>query len=187
MTLQVANENYNNDWYKKQIGASRVKQVLWYFTNGLFFINPLNPSSGLKIFLLRLFGAKVGVGVNLKPGINIKYPWKLSIGDYAWIGEKVWIDNLGAVRIGKSVCLSQGAFLLTGNHDYTSTSFDLMIKEIVLEDGVWIGARAVVCPGVTCGSHAVLSAGSVATGDLESFTIYQGNPAGIIRERKISK
>ncbi len=186
MTGQVANDSYNNDWYKKQIGASKVKQIMWYLTNGLFFINPLNPSSGLKRALLRLFGAEIGPGVMLKPGINIKYPWKLSIGDHAWIGERVWIDNLGAVRIGKNVCISQGALLLTGNHDYTSPSFNLIVKEIVLGDGAWVGARSVVCPGVTCGSHAVLSAGSVATGDLEPYKIYQGNPACIVRERKIS-
>ncbi len=182
---RVANDTYDNGWYRRQIGASKARQVCWYFVNAIFFINPLNPSSGLKRFLLRIFGAKIGAGVVLKPGINIKYPWKLSIGDHSWVGEKVWIDNLATVTIGKSVCLSQGALLLTGNHDYTSTRFDLVVKEIVLGDGVWIGAKALVCPGVAAGSHAVLAAGSVATGELASYTIYQGNPAGAIRERVI--
>ena len=181
----VANDTYNNDWYKQQIGASRLKQVCWYFVNGLFFINPLNPSSGLKRALLRLFGGKIGKGVILKPGVNIKYAWKLEIGDHAWIGEKAWIDNLGKVRIGSSACLSQGAMLLTGNHDYTSPRFDLMVKDIILEEGVWIGAQAIVCPGVVCASHAVLSAGSVATGPLQAYQVYQGNPAVIVRERQI--
>jgi len=185
MKGEVANNTYNNDWYKEQIGASKLKQGLWYFVNGLFFINPLNPFSGLKKALLRLFGAKMGTGVVLKPGINIKYPWKLEIGDHAWIGEKAWIDNLGLVRIGKNACLSQGAMLLTGNHDYTSPGFDLMVRDIILEEGVWIGAWAIVCPGTTCGSHAVLSAGSVATGALEAYKVYQGNPAVPIRERQI--
>lgn len=187
MTGQVANDKYNNDWYKQQIGASRIKQILWFLTNALFFINPVIASSGLKKRLLRIFGARIGVGVVLKPGINIKYPWKLSIGDNTWIGERVWIDNLARVDIGKNVCLSQGAFLLTGNHDYSSTSFDLMVRDIVLEDGVWIGAKAIVCPGVRCGSHAVLSAGSVASGSLEPYSIFQGNPAGKVRDRKITK
>jgi len=187
MIPEVANDRYNNDWYKKQIGASKVKQVLWYFVNVLFFINPLNPSSGIKKGLLRMFGAKIGRGVLLKPAINIKYPWKLTIGDHAWIGEKVWIDNLADVRIGRSVTLSQGAMLLTGNHDYSSSVFDLIVKEIVLEDGVWIGARSIVAPGVIGHSHAVLAAGSVATGTLEAYKIYQGNPAVFVRERKIIK
>lgn len=187
MRQQVANNTYNNDWFQKEIGASKLKQAAWYFVNILFFINPLNPLSGLKRSLLRLFGARIGVGVVLKPGINIKYPWKLVVGDYSWIGEKVWIDNLAPVTIGKSVCLSQQAMLLTGNHDYSKTSFDLIVKGIILEDGVWIGARALVCPGVVCQSHAVLAAGSTATGELLPYQIYQGNPACSIRERIIKE
>lgn len=176
---------YNNDWYKKEIGAGKVKQVCWYFVNIVFFINPMNASSRLKRFLLRLFGAKVGKNVVLKPGINIKYPWKLRIDDDSWIGERVWIDNLCEVRIGKNVCISQGAMLLTGNHDYTKVSFDLMVAGIGLEDGTWIGARSLVCPGVHCKTHSVLTALSVATRDLEPFTIYQGNPAVPVRRRTI--
>lgn len=176
---------YNNDWYKDEIGASFVKQVCWYFVNVLFFINPLNPSSGLKKVLLKWFGAKIGKSVLIKPAVNIKYPWKLTVGDHSWIGEHVWIDNLAEVKIGANVCLSQGAMLLTGNHNYSRKTFDLMVKGIVLEDGVWIGAKAMVCPGIHCHSHAVLSAMSVATKDLEAFTIYQGNPALPVRERII--
>lgn len=177
---------YNNDWYQKEIGASRLKRTCWYFVNVLFFINPLNPSSGFKRFLLKVFGAKIGKGVVLKPAINIKYPWKLTVGDYSWIGEKVWIDNLAPVTIGKNVCLSQGAMLLTGNHDYTKISFDLVIAGIVLEDGVWIGAQALICPGVSAESHAVLAAKSVATKTLTAYTIHQGNPATPVRERIIN-
>lgn len=187
MSSTVDLSKYENDWYKKEIGASRLRQVCWYFVNALFFINPLNSSSGIKRFWLRLFGAKVGRGVVLKPAINIKYPWKLSIGDYSWVGEKVWIDNLTSVSIGENVCLSQGAMLLTGNHNFAKTNFDLMIASIVLEDGVWIGAQALVCPGVHCASHAVLTARSVATKNLEPYTIYQGNPAIAVKQRVISE
>jgi putative colanic acid biosynthesis acetyltransferase WcaF len=183
----VENNTFNNSWYKKQIGASKLKQLAWYFTNIIFFINPLNPFSGLKKSLLRFFGAKIGKGVLIKPSVNIKYPWKLSIGDHSWIGEKVWIDNLASVTIGKNVCLSQGAMLLTGNHNYNKSSFDLMVKEIVLEDGVWIGSHAVVCPGIVCRSHSVLAVNSVANSTLEAYTIYQGNPAVAVKERVISE
>ncbi|UEG49446.1 WcaF family extracellular polysaccharide biosynthesis acetyltransferase [Ferruginibacter lapsinanis] len=168
-----------------QVEASLFKQVLWYFTNILFFKNPLNPSSGLKKILLKLFGAKVGNGVVLKPAINIKFPWKLSIGDYSWIGENVWIDNLAKVSIGSNVCISQGAYLLTGNHNYKKTTFDLITAAINIEDGVWIGAKAIVCPGVTCKTHAILSVASIASKDLEPYSIYKGNPAIKINERII--
>lgn len=176
---------YNNDWYSKEIAASKLKQLLWYFTNVLFFINPLIPFSGLKVFLLRLFGAKLGTGVVVKPGVNIKYPWKLIVGNHCWIGEKVWIDNLAKVTLGDHVCLSQGAMLLTGNHNYSKVTFDLMIEPIVLENGAWIGAQSMVCPGVTVCSHAVLAVQSVATKMLEANCIYSGNPAEIIRKRVI--
>ena len=159
------------------IGASAIKQVLWYFTNIIFFKNSFITGSGIKSTLLRLFGASIGRGVVIKPCVNIKYPWKLSVGNHSWIGENVWIDNLANVTIGDNVCLSQGAFLLTGNHNYKKTSFDLMALPIILEEGVWIGAKATVCPGVVCGSHAVLAVGSVASSNLEPYAIYRGNPA----------
>src|SRR6516225_8838965 len=132
MSNTVDLSKYNNDWYKKEIGASRLKQITWYCINVLFFISPIFPGSGIKRFFLRLFGAKIGDGVVLKPSINIKYPWKLKIGDHSWIGEKVWIDNLAQVDIGNNVCVSQGALLLTGNHDFTLATFDLIVKNIVL-------------------------------------------------------
>jgi putative colanic acid biosynthesis acetyltransferase WcaF len=172
---------YNNSWY--DTGASSIKKLLWYFVNVLFFVNPLNPAIGIKVTLLRLFGAKIGKGVVIKPGVNIKYPWFLTVGDHVWIGESVWIDNLVPVSIGSHSCLSQGAMLLTGNHNYKLPTFDLIVKPIVLEEGVWIGAKSVVTQGVTCGSHSVLAVGSVATQNLTAYTIYQGNPAEAKRKR----
>lgn len=179
--------SYNNAWFKKAIGASGFRKAAWYVVNILFFQNPLNPVSSLKRTLLRWFGARIGKGVVIKPSVNIKYPWKLSVGDYSWIGEKVWIDNLAPVTIGKHACLSQGAMLLTGNHNFSKSNFDLMVAGITIEDGVWIGAQALVCPGVHCASHAVLTARSVATKDLEAYNIYQGNPAIAVKQRVISE
>lgn len=175
---------YDNSWYEP---GNPVKRWLWYLFNILFFKTSLFPLYRFKIFLLRLFGAKVGHNVLIKPLVNIKYPWFLEIGNNVWIGENVWIDNLAMVSIGNNVCLSQACLLLTGNHDYTKTSFDLMVKSIVLEDGVWIGAGAVVCGGTVCRNHAVVTAGSVATGELEAMSVYRGNPAVKIKERIIKE
>ena len=175
---------YDNSWYNP--GGGLFKRLIWYIANVLFLLNPLNPFSGIKIRILRLFGAKIGKGVNIKPCVNIKYPWLLEIGDYTWIGENVWIDNLATVQIGSNVCISQGAMLLCGNHNYKKATFDLIIGNITLEDGSWVGAQSVVCPGVTLHSHSVLGVNSVANHDLEPYSIYQGNPAQKIRSRNIS-
>ncbi|MCG7856205.1 WcaF family extracellular polysaccharide biosynthesis acetyltransferase [Flavihumibacter sediminis] len=184
--MKVDLSSYNNNWYKKQIGASAFKQILWYYINVIFFRSGLFPFSPVKVLLLRTFGSVIGKDVNIKPYVNIKYPWKLIIGDYCWIGENVWIDNLANIKIGNHVCISQGAYLLTGNHSFSKSSFDLMVQGIILDDGVWIGAQSLVCPGITCFSHSVLTARSVATKDLEAYTIYQGNPALAIKERVIN-
>jgi putative colanic acid biosynthesis acetyltransferase WcaF len=134
-----------------------------------------------------MFGARIGNGVVIKPHVHIKYPWKLVVGDYSWIGEYVWIDNLDSVQIGSNVCLSQGALILSGNHDYKSTSFNLILKPIEIKDGAWVGAKSVVTQGVKIGSHAVLSVGSVASSDMEEFGIYRGNPAEFIKRRQIKE
>lgn len=175
-------KDYDNSWYKP---GSRTKILFWYFTNILFITNKWNPSSSLRRTILRLFGAKIGKGVIIKPGVSVKYPWLLSIGDYSWIGEDVWIDNLANTSIGSNCCISQGAMLLCGNHNFKKSTFDLIIKPIILEDGVWIGAQTTVCPGVIAKSHSVLTVGSIITHDMEPYGIYQGNPAIEIKKRVV--
>jgi putative colanic acid biosynthesis acetyltransferase WcaF len=135
--------------------------------------------------MLRVFGAKIGKSVVIKSKVSIKYPWKLVVGDDCWIGENVWIDNLSEVVIENNVCISQGALLICGNHNYKSSSFDLMVAPITLREGSWVGAKSIVGPGVTLESNSILSLGSVASKDLESFAIYRGNPAIKIKERTI--
>ncbi|MES2519793.1 MAG: WcaF family extracellular polysaccharide biosynthesis acetyltransferase [Bacteroidota bacterium] len=182
MRIETDLSKFNNDWYNP---GSKIKLLSWFLVNSLIINNYLPIPVSLKIFVLRLFGAKIGHKVMIKPKVNIKYPWLLELGNYVWIGELVWIDNFVKVTIEDNSCISQGAMLLTGNHNYKKNTFDLIPGEIYLEKGVWIGAKSVVCGGVKCKSHAVLAVNSVATKDLKSYTIYQGNPAIEIRERVI--
>ena len=174
---------YNNSNFNT--GSGPLKRIVWHFVNGLFFKSFFH-FYGLKVFLLKLFGAEIGMNVLIKPNVNIKYPWNLIVGNDVWIGEEVWIDNLAKVQIGNNVCISQWAMLLCGNHNFSKSNFDLITGTIILEDGVWIGARSVVCPHVTCHSHSVLSVNSTATKDLEPYSIYQGTPAVKIRDRIIT-
>ena len=175
---------YNNAPFNP--GGSTFKRLVWFYVNAVFLKSSFLPSSSFRIFCLRLFGAKIGQGVTIKPGVNVKYAWHLTIGNHTWLGENVWIDCLVPITIGNNVCISQGAVLLTGSHDYKKNTFDLITASVVLEDGVWIGAGAMVNLGVTAASHAVLTSGSVATKNLEAYSIHQGNPAVKIRDRIIN-
>jgi putative colanic acid biosynthesis acetyltransferase WcaF len=152
-------------------------RAAWYCINIIAIKSRLLPSNRLKVGLLRAFGARVGTGVVIKPGVNIKYPWNISIGNFAWIGEDAWLDSLGTIEIGEHVCISQGAYLCTGNHDWRSCGFDLIVLPIVVEEGVWIGAKAIVLPGVKVRKYSVVTAGSVLTRDSREKWIHRGNPA----------
>lgn len=166
-------------------GAGWIREGLWIVTSLLLFRLCPFKFSALKCAILRLFGARVGQGIVIKPGVRITFPWKLSLGDHVWLGEECWLLNLAPISIGSHVCISQRAFLCTGSHNYKSPAFDLIITLIRVERGAWIGAGAWIGPGVKISSHAVLTACSVATKDLEPFGVYQGNPAVLVRRRTI--
>ena len=175
---------FDNRWFDP--GAGALKRLLWYLTSWFWFESGMLVPYAWKRNILRAYGARIGKRVVVKPRVQIKYPWKLTIGDHAWIGEHAWIDNLDLVEIGANACISQGALILSGNHDYSKASFDLMVKPIRIEEGAWIGAKSVVTQGVTVGSHAVLTVSSVASSDLEPYGIYRGNPATKIKDRSIA-
>jgi putative colanic acid biosynthesis acetyltransferase WcaF len=158
-------------------------EALWLLAQPLFLSSPL-PGSRLRVLLLRLFGARIGTGVTIKPGVRVKFPWRLLVGDHSWVGEDVWLDNLAEIRIGSHCCLSQGAYLCTGSHDWSNPGFTLVTKSIVLEDQVWLSARSIVGPGVTVGEGAVLALGSIATRDLARWHIHQGAPAIPLKPRR---
>jgi putative colanic acid biosynthesis acetyltransferase WcaF len=183
----MANTSLKKNFDKKafKVGASSTKVYCWYLVNLICFKSGLVPFSNILVGILRVFGAEIGKDVRIKPGIHIRYPWKLQLGDHSWLAD-CYIDNLDFVSIGKNVCISQQAMLMTGNHNYKSSSFDLVTKPIVLEDGVWIGAKSLVAPGVRASSHAVLTAGSTAVKNLDAYVIYQGNPALRLRNRVFS-
>lgn len=171
--MKVDLKSYDNSWFNP--GGGALKRVLWYFTNACFFTNHLFPISSVKVALLKLFGAEIGTGCVIKPSVNIKYPWNLKIGDYTWIGENVWIDNLTMVSIGANCCISQGAMLLCGNHNYKKPTFDLIVKPITIADGAWIGAKSIVCPGVTIGENTVMTVGSIVTKSVSPNLIISAN------------
>ena len=167
-------------------GAPALKRTLWYAVNALIFDSWYCPSYQLKRKILSLFGGKTGRNIVIKPRVNIKYPWKLSIGDHTWIGEGVWIDNIECADIGAHCCISQGVYLCTGNHDWSDPAFQLTAKAITIADHAWVGAFAFIGPGVEVAEGTVVSAGSVVTTTTLPWTIYAGNPAKPVKERVLT-
>jgi putative colanic acid biosynthesis acetyltransferase WcaF len=158
-------------------------EALWYTLKCLVFLSAWPFPSALKRQILRAFGAKVGEGVIIKPRVNIHLPWKLAIGDFTWIGEEVFILNFEPVTIGAHCCISQRAFLCSGNHDYRRHDMPYRNRPIRVEDGAWVGAQVFVAPGVTVGSEAVVLAGSVVAGSVVPGMVCSGNPCRPRRPR----
>ena len=158
---------------------------LWLVVEALTLLNPVFVPYGLKSRVLRAFGAQIGKNVVIKPGIHVKYPWHLTVGDNAWLGERAWIDNFVRVAIGANACVSQGAYLCTGNHDWADPGMGLVVKPIIIAEGAWVGAFARIAPGVTVGEGAIVALGAVLLKDAEPRGVYVGNPAQKVRERTI--
>jgi putative colanic acid biosynthesis acetyltransferase WcaF len=166
-------------------GAPLWKQIAWYYLGSPLVSSYWILSYEFKCWVLRCFGAQMGQGIFVKQGLRVKFPWRLAVGDFAWLGENCWIDNVAMVTIGSNACISQDVYLCTGNHDWSSPTFELKDTPIEIGKGAWIAARAVVGPGVSVGDGAVLCLGSVASKSLAPMTIYAGNPAQPLRERKM--
>ncbi len=183
MSSPIQLRNYDNSWFDP--GRSNLWRALWLFLGLPLFRCSLLPFSGFRVGLLRLFGARIGQRVVIHSEVVVKYPWNLVIGDDCWIGERSWFDSLTTIRLGSNVCVSQGAYLCTGNHDWTDPSFGLRLEPIHLFDGSWAGAKCTLLPGAILSEGAVAGAGSVVSGTIPPFQIYSGNPAVLVRRRVI--
>lgn len=166
-------------------GAPLWKQLLWFFIGFRLVRSYLIPISSFKVWLLCLFGSQIGTGVRIKPDVRVKFPWLLTIGDHCWIGESVWFDNIEPIVIENHVCISQGVYLCTGNHDWSDPTFKYISKTIHIESESWLAASSSVGPGVRVGRGAILTMGSVALKNLGPMVIYSGNPAIATKKRTI--
>ena len=184
----MVNKEINFDNFKDEVSPGifrKIRYAFWLLISNVFFLTNIPYPNFTKVFILKCFGGKVGKNVVIKPWVKIKFPWMLSLGNSVWLGESVWIDNISEIKIGNNVCISQGALLITGNHNYSSEKFELISKPIIIEDGVWVCANTTLIGGITIHSHAVLAINSLASKDLEPYSIYSGNPAIFIKKRNI--
>ena len=162
------------DWHP---GASPAVQILWFCLASFLLSARWLPGSAWRVCLLRAFGACIGTGCRIKPGLRVKFPWRLQVGQSCWLGEDAWLDNLAPIILGDRVCISQGVYLCTGNHDFRSPGFDLRLGPITIGSEAWIAARAVLAPGTEIGHGAVVALGAVVSGSVPPGAIVRGNPA----------
>lgn len=156
---------------------------LWWLVQSLLFKPSPQVFYGWRRFLLRVFGAKIGKGVIIRPSVEVTYPWKISVGDYSWIGDNAVLYSLGEIEIGTNVVVSQKCYLCTGNHDYTNSDFQIFSEKIKIESECWLATDVFVGPGVTIGRAAVVGARSSLFKSVEGGFIYAGNPLRVIRRR----
>lgn len=175
------------DYRNRHSQGSKIKRALWNVVWFCFF-RP-TPRGNLfrrwRAFLLRCFGAKIGKGCYILPDCRIWQPWKLELGDYSWLSQHVDCYAVDTVRIGAQCVISQDAFLCTASHDISSPIFELTTKSIVIEDQVWVGARAIILPGVILHEGCVVAAGAVVTKDVPAWAVVGGNPARLIGKREV--
>lgn len=164
-------------------GRSAVVVQLWWLVQALLFRPSPQFAYGWRRTLLRLFGAKVGRNVLVRPSATVTYPWKVEIGDYSWIGDDVILYSLGAIRIGAHSVVSQRSYLCAGDHDYRSEAFEIRARPIVVGSQVWIASDVFVAPGVRIGDQAVVGARSSVFGDLPAAMVSVGSPARPVRSR----
>lgn len=161
-----------------------IVQLWWLVQNILFRCSPQFMYAWRR-FLLRVFGAKIGRKVIIRPTVKITYPWKVNIGDYSWIGDDVVLYSLGEIEIGKNTVISQKSYVCTGSHDYLKEDFPIFAEKISIEDECWLATDVFVAPGVTIKKGTVVGSRSSVYKDLEPNKVYIGNPAKIIRDRQI--
>lgn len=156
---------------------------LWWIVQATLFRWSPQVAYGWRRWLLRRFGAKVGKGVQIRPTAEITYPWKLTIGDWSWVGDYVTLYTLGEINIGDNAVVSQHSYICAASHDYTVPTFDIYDNPVQIESEAWIAAGTFVAPGVRVGRGAVVGARSLVLKDLPPMMICAGHPAKPLRPR----
>ena len=159
-----------------------IVQIWWIVQATLFRCSP-QIMYGFRRFLLRLFGAKIGKKVIIRPTVKITYPWKVSIGDYSWIGDEVVLYSLGEIEIKDNVVISQKSYICTGSHDYTNSDFPIFAKKITIKKQCWLATDVFVAPGITIEENTVVGSRSSVYNNLPPNKVCLGNPAKIVRDR----
>ncbi|MGE6829711.1 WcaF family extracellular polysaccharide biosynthesis acetyltransferase [Priestia megaterium] len=172
---------YNQSWYSRGKKGSIV--IIWWLIQSSLFRLSFHNMYGWRNFLLRLFGAKIGQGVKIRSSAKFTYPWKVTIGDYSWIGDNVQFYCLDTIYVGSNCIVSQESYLCTGSHNIKDPHFGLIVKPIIIKDGAWVASDVFVYPGVTINEMAVVAARSTVIKDIPANEVHAGSPAKYIKKR----
>jgi len=164
-------------------GKSAFTVQLWWFVQAVFFKTSPQFLYGWRRFLLKLFGAKIGKNVIIRPSATVTYPWKISIGDYSWIGDDVVLYSLGEISIGSNTVVSQKSYLCAASHDYAKVDFPIFGNKIEISDECWLATDVFIAPGVKVGKQCVIGARSNVYKDMPEGWVCYGNPAKPIKKR----
>lgn len=184
----IASEPAADPYLQPAFAASnRARRLMWNVCRVLLYRPSPRPLHAWRAFLLRRFGAVLGPECHFYPRSRVWAPWNLQCDDAVGVADGAEIYNPAPVHLGSHAILSQDAYVCGATHDYDDPRFPLLAYEMRLGPYSWVCARASVAPGVCLGEGAVLGLGSVATRDLEPWTIYAGVPAVKIKTRKVTE
>ncbi len=164
--------------------GNQLKRLLWNLCWVLLYRTSPRPLHGWRSWLLQSFGATMGPHCHFYPKSKVWAPWNLVCADQVTAADGAEIYNPAPMRFGSHAILSQEAYVCGATHDFDDPAFPLLAYAMEIGASAWICARASVAPGVNVGAGAVLGLGSVATRDLEPWTVYAGVPAVKIKARK---
>ena len=182
---QIRLDLFDNSGFDR--GRPRWVEALWILVKCFFFVTPLPWPNGLKRMLLRTFGASVGKGVIIRPGVSVHFPWRLKVGNHCWIGDSTVLLNIAPITFEDHVALAHEVYIAAGGHDIRSATMAGRHAPVLVKTGTWIASRAFVGPGVTIHERVVVGAGAVVMKDVGPDVVVAGNPAKVIRPRVIDR
>ncbi|MFW2541542.1 WcaF family extracellular polysaccharide biosynthesis acetyltransferase [Primorskyibacter sp. 2E107] len=157
-------------------GRSGLYVQLWWIVQAVLIGLSPQPLHGWRVWLWRRFGATVGQGVKIRPSARVTYPWKVTVGDNVWIGDRAELYSLETIEIGANACVSQDCYLCTGSHDHSQLDFRYACAPVRIGAEAWIAAGCFVGPGVTVGEGTVVGARSLVLKDVGPGRLCAGNP-----------
>jgi len=173
---------YQKDKYSSPWPLSlRIKKFIWDIVWALFCRPTPKPFNFFRVLIFRLFGGVASEHVFIHQSVRIHFPWNVTLGKRACLGERAWIYSVGNIEVGSGVTVAQEVFLCTATHDFNSKKNELVVGSIQIAEGAFISARVILLPNIMVGKNSIVGAGSVVTKNIEDNRVFAGNPAKLIR------